>query len=687
LNLDSVTGLGAGNVTVEVRDSLNCMQSATVNIVEPAEIVLSISKTDISCFGLTDGTASVAATGGNGGFTYSWSSGNPLTGFPNVTDLPAGLVSVTVTDSRSCFDTISATITEPPVLSLSISKTDVSCFGGNNGTATVTANGGTPGSGYIYSWSSGVPGNTNAVTQLPAGNAGVTVTDSRGCNDTISTYITQPATAVSTSIVKTDISCFGGNDGTATVTASGGTPGYTYTWSGGSAGATPDIRIQLAAGQVKVTVTDTNGCAKTDSITLIQPADLVLAIAVDSNASCHGGADGGLTVSLTGGTSAYSYSWSNGQQLTNTAQTSHSIAGLTVGSYSVTVTDTNACSKQISQNIVERAGPQIVANGVALDRPTCERNDGGICLTVTTADMPLSYSWNPALNGNCPTGLAQGTYSVTITDGATCDTSLTIDLIDIPGPAVDFVKIKDSYCDDNDGQATAIVTGGALPYDFTWVSDSTNSIISTDSVITGLHPGLYSLIVADANVCDTQINFSIINIASPNAAVTPASPQTIFEGQTVDLVATSDIPTSTFSWSPATGLTCDDCSNPSSTPRTTVSYELIVIDTATQCRDTAYMTIVVKNEKNIFVPNVITPNGDGVNDVWRITELEEIFRDNELVIINRWGDEIFREKNYQNRFDGTYKGEKLPDGTYYYLIKLNDIDKTISGPITIISEE
>jgi len=685
-DLDSVTGLGEVTVTVEVRDSLNCLQTADVMIIEPAEILLSISKVDISCYGLTDGQASVVASGGNNGFTYSWSSGTNPTN-DTVIDLSAGGITVTVTDLRGCSDTISTTIIEPDSLLLSIASTNVSCFGGNNGTAIVTPSGGTPGtSGYIYDWSSGSPGTTNAVTQLDSGIVIVTVTDSRGCFDTISANITQPATAVATTVTKTDVSCFDGNDGTATVVANGGTPGYDYLWSRGTGITNPTV-TGLTAGSITVTVTDTNNCVKTDSITIIEPADLVLTIAVDSNASCNGGADGGLTVSLTGGTSTYSYVWSpNNDQLPNTTQTSHSVFELAVGNYTVVVTDANNCSKQISEDIVERAGPQISANGVVLDRPTCDRNDGEICITATTTDLPLTYAWNPTLNGNCPTGLSEGNYSVTITDGATCDTILNIALSDIPGPAVDFVKIKDSYCDDNDGQATAIVTGGVLPYSFTWVVDTPGTIISTDSIITGLVPDFYSLIVADSNACDTLINFSIINIASPNVAIAPVSPQTIFEGQTVDLVATSDISTAGFSWTPATDLSCDDCATPTSTPRTTITYELIVVDAATQCSDTAYMTIIVKDEKNIFVPNVITPNGDGVNDVWRITELQEIFLDHELVIINRWGDEIFREKNYQNKFDGTYNGNKLPDGTYYYLIQLKDIGKTISGPLTIISE-
>ncbi len=690
---DSITGLGPGLVTVTVTDSLLCTATSSVTILEPNEILLNISKVDISCFGLTDGTAHVDASGGTPGFTYVWTSGTYSSDSTSVTDLGAGADSVFVTDSRGCTDTTFTTIIEPDSIHLTIAATNVLCFGDSTGTAVVTTTGGTP--TYDYFWSGGSRNGADSIRHhLLAGAVTVTVVDARACRDSISTTITQPASALAISLTKTDVSCFGGNDGTVTITTTGGTAPYSYNPNPGVPGTSDSIRTQLPTGDVPILVTDFNACTVRDTITLIQPAELLLSIAVDSNASCHGGTDGGLTLSLTGGVGPYDYDWSAPlPDLPNSPLTSNSVNGLGVGNYTVIVTDSHSCTKQISQDIVERAGPQIAANGVVLDRPTCHRQDGGICITATTTDNPLTIVWSPSGVPPvfCPTGLAEGAYTATITDRATCDTVLTIDLQDVPGPSVDFVKIKDSYCDDNDGQATAVVTGGVTPYDFTWVVTPQNDSIGNDSIITGLVPGTYSLIVADANVCDTQINFQIVNIASPNVVIAPVSPQTIFNGDTVGLVATVDVSSPLFAWTanPENGfnsLTCTDCANPTANPKSTTTYELIVVDSSTQCSDTAYMTIVVKDEKNIFVPNVITPNGDGVNDVWRITELQEIFRDNEVAIVNRWGDEIFREKNYQNKFDGTYKNEKLPDGTYYYIIKLNDIGKTVTGPLTIISE-
>ncbi|GIV33429.1 MAG: hypothetical protein KatS3mg031_0964 [Chitinophagales bacterium] len=694
LDRDSTTGLGPGLVWVVVTDSLNCSASDTVVINEPAVITLTMDSTNITCFGDSNGTAQVTVSGGTPPFTYTWSSGTPqLPDSSSVIDLAPGIIIVTVRDSNGCTFQDSVNIYEPPVLTLSISHTDVACFGDSTGTATVSPSGGTP--LYSYSWSAGTPlSGSPTVTKLPAGAVSATVTDANGCIASISDTIRQPATAISTVLTKTDVSCFGGSDGTAKVVASGGVPaaggpaGYTYSWSAGTAVAPGDSVHSLPAGVVSVLVTDSNGCVHADSIEILQPALLTVTVRVDSNANCNGGTNGGLTVHVQGGTPNYSYTITAAPPLTNTPDTSYSVSGLGVGSYTAVVTDSKGCSSQATTSIGERPGPQIGPNDIVITRPTCNRADGAILILHTTADPPNQIQWSPSspspASGFNPTNLLEGLYTATITDASTCDTVLTIQLTDIAGPAVDFVKIKDSYCDDNDGRATAIITGGTPAYSFEWINGNGVSF-ATDSVITGLVPDLYSLIVRDANACDTQINFSIINVASPNAVILPQSPQTIYEGQVIDLQASSDIATVRYTWAPPDYLSCADCNAPSASPVKTISYQLIVTDTTTQCADTVFMTIIVKDETNIFIPNVITPNGDGINDVWRITELQEVFPDNEVIIVNRWGDEVFRKKGYQNDWDGTYRNKKLPDGTYYYVIKLHNIGKAVTGHVTILS--
>src|SRR5690606_38172599 len=149
----------------------------------------------------------------------------------------------------------------------------------------------------------------------------------------------------------------------------------------------------------------------------------------------------------------------------------------------------------------------------------------------------------------------------------------------------------------------------------------------------------------------------------------------------VDLISAFD--SVTYRWIPARGLDADDVDSVLASPDRTTVYQVIVTDVATGCEARDTITVIVRDEENLFIPNAITPNGDGVNDVWRIRALAEL-PNNEVMIINRWGDEVFRAKPYNNDWDGTYKGKQLPGGTYYYILILDDLEEVKDGSITII---
>jgi gliding motility-associated-like protein len=246
---------------------------------------------------------------------------------------------------------------------------------------------------------------------------------------------------------------------------------------------------------------------------------------------------------------------------------------------------------------------------------------------------------------------------------------------------VDSVIIKDSYCGNEDGVGSVQVSSGVPPYVFTWSHDT--SLVTNTA--TDLPQGIYSVTVTDANGCDTSLTFNITELDAPELAVTPNVPQTIYSGQEVAIEVTlvTPIDSAFYTWLELDGLDCYDCINPIARPERTTTYLVTVTDPFTSCQDTAYVTIIVKDETNIFIPNAITPNGDGMNDVWVIRELVT-FPDNEVIILNRWGDQVFSASPYRNDFDGTYNGKELPAGTYYYIIKLDNISESVSGPITIV---
>jgi len=291
---------------------------------------------NVNCYGYLNGQVTVTVTGGFAPYVFSLSNGQ-TSGSTNslsytFTGLGAGDYVVSVTDSHGVTATGSNTFTvvQPTQIAVTTSSMDVSCFGGTNGSATITnISGGQP--PYSILWSNG--NTTNTIDNLVAGTYQGTVTDTLGCVMPFSLVVNQP-TVLSASASVTNVSCYGGSNGSATVTATGGTAPYTILWNNGSTSFT---RMGLSANNsYTAVVTDAHGCQTNVSVTVSQPSALGLVIS-KTNVTCYGGY-GTATATVTGGTAPYNYSWN-----TNPVQTS-STADLQVGTWTVTITDANGCS-------------------------------------------------------------------------------------------------------------------------------------------------------------------------------------------------------------------------------------------------------------------------------------------------------------------------------------------------------
>ena len=383
------SNLIAGTYTVTVTDANLCVATASVTITEPAVgVTASITgQVNVKCRGGNTGSATVAGAGGTGAYTYDWSpNGYTGDGTTTYSNLIAGTYTVTVSDANLCTATASVTITQPAIaLTASITnQINVLCRGGNTGSATVTGAGGT--GAYTYDWSpNGFTGDgTITYFNLIAGTYTVTVTDANLCVTTASVTITQPAldlTAVISS--QTNVQCFGECNGSATVLAGGGTAGYSYLWCNGQ---TTNIATNLCAGVCDVTVTDGNMCTKTASVTITEPTDIIVLDAHTNIAPCFGNHNGTITITASGGLPNYLYDIGLGNQLSNL------FTNLWPGSYVVTVTDANGCTKESNTVVI------VEPNDISIDSvivtnvlPCFGDNNGSITVYPAGGNPPYVY--------------------------------------------------------------------------------------------------------------------------------------------------------------------------------------------------------------------------------------------------------------------------------------------------------
>lgn len=538
----AITGLMAGTYSVTVTDANACTKTVNnIQVTQPSVLNATSAVTNVSCNGGTNGVASVTASGGAGGYTYLWNTGASTAA---ITGRPAGTYSVTVTDANSCTITLNnITITQPPVLDGTTSTTAASCFGGSNGTATVTATGGTGAGSYTYSWSpSG--GTAATATGLLAGTYSVTITDGNACTKTITgIVVSQPAAALNGTTSLTNVSCNGGANGTATISPLGGTSPYTVLWSNG---ATTYTTTGLLAGVYSVTITDANACSRTiNNIMVSQPSVLNAAPAI-TNVACNGGANGAASVTATGGAGGYTYLWNNGA-------TTAAITGLTAGTYSVTVTDANACTKTV--NNINVTQPPVLDGTTSTTSVSCFGGSNGIAsVTATGGAGGYTYSWAPS-GGTAATasGLTAGTYSVTITDANACSKTITGIVVGGPAAALIVTPVAQTniLCNGSaTGSATVTSTGGTGTHTYLWSPTG-----GTAATATGLTAGTYTVTVKDANLCQTTQSFTIIEPAALTASASAQTNVACNGGTTgsATVSATGGTGSYTYSWSPSGG--------------------------------------------------------------------------------------------------------------------------------------
>jgi uncharacterized repeat protein (TIGR03803 family) len=503
----TATGLVAGTYSVSIKDACGADSVVNISITQPTIFSASVSTTaNITCYGANTGSASASVSGGTAPYYYTWTNGAGTNA--TATGLTAGTYSVYITDACGGAPlSASVEITQPNMLSVSTSTTaNVTCYNGNNGSASATVSGGT--SPYTYAWSDAGSQTTANAVGLSVGSYTVTITDACGGDITSAgVIITQPNILSISASTTANVICYGTNTGSASATVSGGTSPYTYLWSDANSQSTITA-TGLVAGTYTVTITDACGSdLSTAGAVISGPSLLSVSAITTANASC--GNIGSASSSVSGGTMPYTYLWNDAN-----SQTTANAVGLSVGSYTVTITD--ACGGDMATAGVIISGPSMLAaTAVITANITCYgTNTGSASATVSGGTSPYYYTWTPSGGTNAnATGLTAGTYSVYITDACGgAPISASVEISQPAGLNVSASATANVTCNgDDNGSASSAVSGGATPYTYLWSDPGTQSTASA----TGLSAGVYTVTITDA--CGTDMATTTISITQPNA--------------------------------------------------------------------------------------------------------------------------------------------------------------------------
>lgn len=588
---NTITSVCAGSYTVNVTDINLCPATANVLITQPTPLALATATNNVTCFGLCNGSAAAIAGGGTPGYSYLWSTGATTT---FISGLCAGTYTVCVTDFNGCSICDTLTITQPNLLLANPTvANNVSCGGLCNGSAISTPTGGTlP---YSYDWTPGTPPGegTDSIYNLCAGTYNVIVTDFNLCTSTQPVIITQPL-VLSAPITGSTSSCNICN-GTATVTAVGGSSPYTYLWSNGQ--ITPTAVILCANFTYTVTVTDANGCTATNTVTIL-PTVVITITTSSTTLSCFGACDGIATANPAGGVAPYSYLWILPPPLP--FDTTPTISGLCAGSYTVTVTDFLGC---FNTDTVIFTNPPLLTVTSTTTNATCV----GACNGTATANPvggtgAYSYSWNssPVQITQTATALCAGSYTVTVTDANGCTATSSV-IITEPPPVIDNVTITLANCLFADGVISVAPTGGGGPYTYNWSPDPLAG--DGTSTITGLLPGAYTLDITSGG-CTYTFNYLMSNIAAPTTTMSHinVSCNGVCDG-TASVVAAGGTPGYLYDWSPGSPL--GDLTPAITALCGTITYTVTVTDAA---------GCITLDTATVINPLPISPNPTIVNE-------------------------------------------------------------------------
>jgi gliding motility-associated-like protein len=655
-----------------------------------------------------NGTDSVFVA--RGPYTYQWTTADGMIPGSATDSLLVGIIAgtydLTVTDVNGCVFHFSETLTEPDgidLISESLSLTpygnfNITCFGRNDGSINLEFDGGA--GAYTYDWyeyPAGAISNRTTEDQagLIAGMYRLRVTDANACQRVYNWDLSEPdSVGIAVTTSKTgdllyEIGC-NGADGWIDITVTGGaeTEPYGFLWKGVTDPAyesTTEDQPAIKAGIYRVYVTDANGCLTDRGLALTEPLPLDLSLSV-SDITCltvPAYNDGAIDLTVTGGKDPYGYAWTGPSGYTAGVQ---DISSLTEGSYSVTVTDDYGCQAGID-TLLTLPPPltidTLISNYNGFNVRCMGFSDGWLKVIPLTGVPPYNYSWTGPDGFTATTdsifSLKEGTYIVTVTDGHNCVLTEPTTLVS-PGQISTVLDIGLSNGGANNINCTGTATGrvnitlvnAAGTSSYLW-SDGGTGASRTD-----LRAGVNEVIITDANGCTAD---TLMTLTEPDSLLITFTWVDPFCPESTDASITADVSGGeegySFVWN--NGMSSSEI-----TSLAAGLYKVVVTD-INSCSVTDSLTLAPVNEICVGIPNIFSPDGDGINELWNITRIT-LYPEAEVIIMNRWGEVVWKSaKGYPEPWDGrASNGKVLPMDSYHYAIDLHNGEKPIVGHISIV---
>ncbi|MBR3946147.1 MAG: gliding motility-associated C-terminal domain-containing protein [Bacteroidales bacterium] len=647
--------LSAGDYDYVVTDANGCQSSVHVHLADPSALSVTATTVDAQCNG-GNGSAHLQISGGSSPYSVQWQDNSIGV---NNTHLPVNTnFGYTVTDRNGCTEQGSVSVSQPESLVLELSSDSVSCYRLADGNVTIAAlSGGTQ--PYSYSWNNGYHG--NALSGVASGNYTLTVSDAHGCSITANAMVSQPS-ELSVVAMATNVNC-GVSAGSLRLNVFGGTSPYTYVWSNGSQS---DTQTDITEGVYSVTVADENGCSATSSANVGIIGSIAVSIDEVSPISCYGMSDASISVVAENVQMPAFYMWDNG--LVGTTLT-----GLDAGSYSVTVSDAWGCLGTASHRIVSPTEITIVSHVV---NPLCFKSaDGAIAVEVGGGRPPYSYMWTNGSTGGNLANISAGVYGLVVTDYEGCTIRQTFTLT-APQEIGVVAEVTDASCY---GQANGTITisaaGGVEPYTY---GVGNNATMQDEGFFEHLAAGIYNAVASDANGCIAYVQVSVSQPEQIYMSVVVTEPtcRDRKDGKIEILASGGALP-----YEYALDSNVSDTSLFEGLG--TGMYSVVVTD-ANGCFVIERGIVVPLNYRDcIEIPDVFTPNGDGINDEWVIENID-MFPEAHIYVFNRWGQLLYKGRGNDAPWDGRFRGHYVPAGVYTYIVELDEDMEKFEGTVTVL---